>query len=94
MSMPISSEFVATIARSAPDFSRCSTSVRISRASDPWCAYASGVASVELIVSVIFSARRRLLVKNNVAAFAAMISLKVCVSGSQIFAPASSAART
>ena len=35
MSMPISSELVATIARSSPAFSRVSTAVRISRASEP-----------------------------------------------------------
>ena len=42
MSMPISSELVATIARSSPDLSRDSTSLRISRDNEPWCAYASG----------------------------------------------------
>ena len=38
MSMPISSEFVATMAFSSPSFRRRSTSVRISRARDPWWA--------------------------------------------------------
>ena len=42
MSMPISSELVATIARSSPDLSRVSTSLRISRDREPWCAYARG----------------------------------------------------
>ena len=38
MSMPSSSEDVATIARRRPSFSASSTSVRCSRASEPWCA--------------------------------------------------------
>ena len=38
MSIPSSSEDVATIARSVPDFSASSTSRRCSRASAPWCA--------------------------------------------------------
>jgi len=42
MSMPISSELVATIARSSPALRRRSTSLRISRESEPWCAQASG----------------------------------------------------
>ncbi len=38
MSMPSSSEEVATIARRRPSFNASSTSVRCSRASEPWCA--------------------------------------------------------
>ena len=38
MSMPSSSEDVATIARSRPAFSASSISIRCSRASEPWCA--------------------------------------------------------
>ena len=38
MSMPSSSELVATSAFSMPDFSRCSASSRCSRARLPWCA--------------------------------------------------------
>ena len=38
MSIPISSELVATIARSSPCLSFVSTLLRISFASEPWCA--------------------------------------------------------
>ena len=37
MSMPSSSELVETIADRRPSFSRCSTTLRSSRDSEPWC---------------------------------------------------------
>jgi hypothetical protein len=41
MSMPSSSEEVATTAGSRPDFSSSSTSARCSRETEPWCARAT-----------------------------------------------------
>ncbi len=45
MSMPSSSDEVATTAGSCPDFSASSTTARCSRDTEPWCALATGLAS-------------------------------------------------
>ena len=63
MSMPSSSEDVATIAGSVPLFSRSSISCRFSRATDPWCASASSSPAASLIAAASRSASRRLLAK-------------------------------
>ena len=66
MSMPSSSELVATSAGSSPALSRCSTAPRSSRDSEPWCDQAISRGAPSLISRVIFSASRRLLVKTSV----------------------------
>ena len=61
MSMPSSSELVATRHRSRPDFSSSSISVRASRESDPWCERAICSSARSLSRSASRSASRRLL---------------------------------
>ena len=67
MSMPISRELVATMALRSPVFRRCSTV----RADIPGQGAVVGISHgarwSSLIFSVIFSARRRLLVKTEVS---------------------------
>ena len=63
MSMPSSSDEVATIAGSSPRFRRSSISCRFSRATEPWCASASSSPAVSLMAAASRSARRRLLAK-------------------------------
>ncbi len=77
MSMPSSSELVATIADSSPRFSRCSTTRRISRESEPWCAQATVAPASSLMNRAIFSACRRELTKNSVDRLRAMIAAAV-----------------
>ncbi len=59
MSMPSSSEDVATMARSVPDFSASSTSRRCSRASAPWCARTRSSPASSFSREASRSARRR-----------------------------------
>ena len=61
MSMPSSSELVATRQRSLPDFSSSSISVRASRDSEPWWERAISSSARSLSRSARRSARRRLL---------------------------------
>ena len=66
MSMPSSSDEVATRHGIFPAFRSSSTTNRCSRASDPWCARASSSSASSLIRSASRSARRRLLTKTMV----------------------------
>ena len=70
MSMPSSSDEVATSARSRPALSRSSISVRWGRASDPWWARTSGSPASSLSAAASRSARRRLLTKSRVERWA------------------------
>jgi hypothetical protein len=63
MSMPSSSEDVATIAGRVPRLRRSSISWRFSRATEPWCASAICSPAVSLSDPASRSARRRLFVK-------------------------------
>ncbi len=74
MSMPSSSDEVATSARSAPAFSRSSTSTRCGRAIDPWCERTSVSPASSLSAPASRSASRRLLTKISVERCARMIS--------------------
>ena len=69
MSMPSSSEDVATRPRSRPSFSASSMSTRCGRASDPWWARTSGSPASSFSAAARRSATRRLLTK---------ISVEVC----------------
>ena len=66
MSMPSSSEDVATRHGIWPAFSSSSTTSRCSRASEPWCARASSSPASSLMRSASRSARRRLFTKTIV----------------------------
>ena len=66
MSMPSSSDEVATRHGISPAFSSSSISTRCSRASDPWCARATSFSASSLRRSASRSARRRLLTKTIV----------------------------
>ena len=66
MSMPSSSEEVATRHGISPAFRSSSTTSRCSRASEPWCARASSSSASSLIRSASRSASRRLLTKTMV----------------------------
>ena len=66
MSMPSSSDEVATSARSAPAFSRSSTSTRCGRAIDPWCERTSVSPASSFSAPASRSASRRLLTKISV----------------------------
>ena len=66
MSMPSSSDEVATSARRRPAFSRSSISVRCARASEPWWARTSGSPASSLSAAASRSASRRLLTKSSV----------------------------
>jgi hypothetical protein len=59
MSMPSSSELVATTAGRRPTFRSSSISVRCSRLTEPWCARASSVPASSLRLAQSRSARRR-----------------------------------
>ena len=61
MSMPSSSDDVATSAGSCPDFSSSSTSSRCSRAIEPWCERATGASASSFSRLATRSAERRLL---------------------------------
>ncbi len=69
MSMPSSSEDVATRPRSRPSFSASSMSTRCGRASDPWWARTRGSPASSFSAAARRSATRRLLTK---------ISVEVC----------------
>ena len=66
MSMPSSSDEVATSARSAPALSRSSTSTRCGRAIEPWCERTSVSPASSFSAPASRSARRRLLTKISV----------------------------
>ena len=66
MSMPSSSEDVATIALRRPSFRASSTSSRCSRASDPWCARTRSSSASSLRLAARRSASRRALVNTIV----------------------------
>ena len=66
MSIPSSSEDVATMLRSSPRLRRCSMAARFSRASEPWCARASSSPAASLTAAASRSASRRLLTKTMV----------------------------
>ena len=66
MSMPSSSDEVATSARSAPAFSRSSTSTRCGRAIEPWCERTSVSPASSFSAPASRSASRRLLTKISV----------------------------
>ena len=66
MSMPSSSEEVATRAGMRPAFSASSISMRCSRDSDPWCARATVSPASSLIAPASRSARRRLFTNSSV----------------------------
>ena len=66
MSMPSSSDEVATSARSAPAFSRSSISTRCGRAIEPWCERTSVSPASSLRAPASRSASRRLLTKMSV----------------------------
>jgi len=66
MSMPSSSEEVATSARSVPAFSASSISRRCWRAIEPWCARARTSPASSLIAAASRSARRRLFTNSSV----------------------------
>ncbi len=74
MSMPSSSDEVATSARKAPALSRSSTSTRCGRAIDPWCERTSVSPASSLSAPASRSASRRLLTKINVERCARIIS--------------------
>ena len=74
MSMPSSSDEVATSARKAPAFSRSSTSTRCGRAIDPWCERTSVSPASSFSAPASRSASRRLLTKIRVERCARMIS--------------------
>ena len=66
MSMPSSSDDVATSAGSFPDFSASSISMRCERAMDPWCACTSVSPASSLSAAAMRSASRRELTKMSV----------------------------
>ena len=66
MSMPSSSEEVATRPRICPALSRSSISIRCGRASEPWCARTSGSPASSLSADASRSAMRRLFTKISV----------------------------
>ena len=66
MSIPSSSEEVATRARTRPALSASSISVRCARASEPWWARASGSPASSFSAAARRSAMRRLLTKMSV----------------------------
>ena len=74
MSMPSSSDEVATSARRRPAFSRSSISVRCARASDPWCARTSVSPASSFSAPARRSASRRLFTKSSVERWARMSS--------------------
>ena len=74
MSMPSSSEEVATSPRMSPALSRSSTSIRCGRASDPWCDRTSVSPASSLSALASRSAMRRLFTKMSVERCALMSS--------------------
>ena len=66
MSMPSSSDEVATSPCSRPALSRSSISVRCARASEPWWARTSGSPASSFSAAASRSASRRLLTKSSV----------------------------
>ena len=74
MSIPSSSELVATRHFSRPDFSSSSISVRASRDSDPWWERATSSSARSFSRSASRSARRRLLTNTIVELCSATIS--------------------
>ena len=66
MSMPSSSDEVATSARSDPALSRSSTSTRCGRAIDPWCERTSVSPASSFSAPASRSASRRLFTKISV----------------------------
>ena len=66
MSMPSSSDDVATSARSRPAFRSSSIRSRCSRAIEPWCACTSSSPASSFTAFAMRSARRRLLTKMSV----------------------------
>ena len=74
MSMPSSSELVATSAFSSPDFRRCSASSRCSRARLPWCAVTCSSPSRSARWRAARSATRRWLTKISVVRCCAISS--------------------
>ena len=66
MSIPSSSDEVATRPRICPAFSLSSISIRCGRASEPWCARTSGSPASSLTAAASRSATRRLLTKMSV----------------------------
>ena len=66
MSIPSSNHEVATRHGSSPAFSSSSTTVRSSRASEPWCERAISAPARSLSRSAIRSAARRLLTNRMV----------------------------
>jgi hypothetical protein len=66
MSIPSSSEEVATSTGISPFFKSSSTSSRCSRASEPWCARAISFSASSFSRSARRSASRRLLTKQMV----------------------------
>ena len=66
MSMPSSSDEVATSAGSWPDFSMSSISTRCSRAIEPWWARATSASASSFRRLATRSAARRLLTKTSV----------------------------
>ena len=70
MSMPSSSEAVATTARSSPFFSRSSASKRFSRDRLPWCGSTTPSPSRALSAKATRSLMRRVLTKIRVVRWA------------------------
>ena len=66
MSIPSSSDEVATSPRICPAFSLSSISIRCGRASEPWCARTSGSPASSLTAAASRSATRRLFTKMSV----------------------------
>ena len=92
MSMPSSSDEVATIAGSRPAFSASSISMRCSRATEPWWARASSSPASSLSAAARRSASRRLLTKMSVERWARISSSSRGWIAGQI-EPAGAAAR-
>ena len=74
MSMPSSSDEVATSAAQLAGLEQSSISVRCARASDPWCARTSGSPASSLSAAASRSARRRLFTKSSVERWARISS--------------------
>ena len=74
MSMPSSSELVATMAGSSPRLSSSSICARMSFATEPWCALAISSSATSLSACASRSARRRELQKIIVERWARMSS--------------------
>ncbi len=93
MSIPSSSDEVATMHGSVPAFSRSSICWRSSRATEPWCASASSSPASSLIAAASFSPTRRALTKIIVERCARISSSKRGCSAGQIERRSSSSSR-